>query len=200
MNKRKISIILNIIIIIMEIVGLFYVFTTYKKAPIEYYTEDSNILSLIVSTIFLVFLLRKKEIPKYLKHLKYTNTICLTVTLLVVIFILAPMYNFDYGYLLFHNELLYHHLLCPVLSIITFIFFDDLGKLTIKDSIKGLSFTFIYAFILIILNLFKVVEGPYSFLKVYKQPIYMSIIWFVVIIGLAYFISFMVRKIHNKVN
>ena len=199
-NKKNISIIINTLIVILEIVGLICTYSFNHRIGIEYYTEDSNILGLISSLLLVIFLVNNKKIPKWLKLFKYSTTICLTVTFIVVIFILAPMYNFNYVYLLFHNELLYHHLLCPILSIITFIYFDDLGMLDKKDSLLGLSLTLIYAVVLIILNIAKFIEGPYPFLYVYKQSIVVSIIWFIIIIGLSYFIAYILRKLYQKYN
>ena len=110
------------------------------------------------------------------------------------------MYNFNYGYMLFEGSMLYHHLLCPVLTIITFIFFDHLKDISKKDTIRGLYLTFIYAIILIILNLIDIIVGPYPFLMIKKQSIMMSVIWFIVIIGFAYLISISLRKLYLKYN
>lgn len=198
MNKRKISLSLNIIIIILELIGFLLTIKENGRLGIEYYTEDSNILALISSSIFVIYILFNKKIPKYLKLLKYTSTICLTVTFLVVIFILAPMYNFNYGFLLFHNELLFHHLLCPIICIISFIFFDGMQEYKIIDNILVTSVTLLYGLILIILNIKKVVDGPYPFLKVYNQPIYISIIWAISIISFSYLIALLLRKLNKK--
>ena len=155
---------------------------------------------MFTSLIFIIYLLSNKKIPRILSLLKYTTTICLSLTFFVVIFILAPMYNFNYSYLLFENSLLYHHLLCPILSIITFIFFDDLGKFTLKDNFIGILLTLFYAVLLTILNIFRVVEGPYPFLMVYKQTIFMCIIWFIVILTLAYILAYILRILYIKFN
>ena len=198
MNKKRISILLNILIVLLEIIGFVITYVINKKISIEFYTEDSNILALITSSIFVIYMLNKKEIPRWLKLLKYATTICLSVTFIVVIFILAPMYNFNYPYLLFHNSLLYQHLLCPILSIITFIYFDNLGDFNIKDNFTSLSLTLLYAIILIILNILKLVIGPYPFLMVYEQSIIISIIWFIIIFTLAYLIGYMLRVISKN--
>lgn len=198
MNKKRISILLNILIVLLEIIGFVITYVINKKISIEFYTEDSNILALITSSIFVIYMLNKKEIPRWLKLLKYATTICLSVTFIVVIFILAPMYNFNYPYLLFHNSLLYQHLLCPILSIITFIYFDNLGDFSIKDNFTSLSLTLLYAIILIILNILKLVIGPYPFLMVYEQSILISIIWFIIIFTLAYLIGYMLRVISKN--
>lgn len=196
MNKKVLSIVFNSLIVVLEIVGVLVTFSMNKRIGFEFYTEDSNILMLITSLLFLIFTLKNKKIPSQLKMLKYISTICLTVTFLVVVFLLAPMYNFSYRYLLFHGGLLYQHFLCPLLSIITFIFFDNLESYSRKDNFKGLSFTIVYAVVLIILNLLGIVDGPYPFLRVNSQSALMSVIWFIVIMGAAYLIALAIRKIH----
>ena len=198
--KKKISIVLNVLIIVFEIVGLIVTYKLNKRISIEYYTEDSNILTMFSSLIYVIFLIKNDKLPKWAEMFKYMTTICLTVTFLVVLFILSPMYNFNYLYLLTHGSLLYQHLLCPIFSIVTFIFFDKLNKYDIKDSFKGNSLTIIYAFILIILNIFRKTEGPYPFLMVYNQSTLMSIIWFIAIIGLSYLIGLILRILFLKFN
>lgn len=199
MNKN-ISILLNTLIVILEIMGLIVTMNLNHRLSIEYYTEDSNILTLFSSLLYLVFLSLKNEIPRWLELFKYMTTICLTVTFIVVLFILAPMYNFNYGYLLFNGSLLYQHLLCPILCIITFIFFDKLNKYSIRDSIIGNAFTIFYAVILISLNILQIIEGPYPFLMVRNQTIIMSIIWFIIVVGLSYIVGLLLRKLFLKYN
>lgn len=198
MSKKKLSIIFNSLIVLFEIIGIIVVIKTNNRLAIEYYTEDSNILALFSSLLFVVFLLFKSKVPKWLKIFKYATTICLTVTFLVVLFVLAPMYGFNYNYLLLKDGLLYQHLICPILCLISFFFFDDMDKLSLKDNLKGLSFTFIYGIVLVILNILEVVKGPYPFLMVKEQSIFASFIWFIVIDGLAFLISWGIRMLKNK--
>ena len=110
------------------------------------------------------------------------------------------MYNFNYNFLLFKNELLYHHLLCPILSIITFIFFDEIETYNLKENIFSLSFTIIYAIVLIILNIVKIVDGPYPFLQIYNQSIIMSIVWAITILVITYIIALILRKLQYRNN
>ena len=195
MNKK--SLIINLLLVILETIGLYLSYYYHNRIAIEYYTVLSNILVLITSLIFSIYLIKKINIPNWLKILKHTTTTSITLTFLVVILILAPMYNFNYNYMLFYQELILHHTLCPILSIITFIFFDNIN--IDKKNIKyGISFTLIYAFIIITLNILKIIIGPYPFLMVYNQSIYMSIIWFILIVGLTYLISLMLVRKANK--
>ena len=196
-KKDKIALYINILIIILEIIGLSISINDSNRLLIEYYTEDSNILLLIASSIYVFYLLTKKEIPRWLNIFKHMATLGVTITFIVVILILAPMYNFNYGWILFYRTMLYHHTLCPILSIITFIFFEN-HKLNKKDIKYTMIFTLLYSVILIFLNILKLIEGPYPFLMVYKQPIYMSILWIILIDGGAYLLSIALSKISNN--
>lgn len=198
MKRKNISIILNLLIVILEIIGFICVFKYNGNIQFEYYTEDSNIIALFVSFIYAIFLLLNKKIPKWLSMLKYMMTICLTVTFLVVIFVLIPMADFNFFHYMFDGALLYQHTFCPILAIITFIFFDELSNYNLKDNIIGLSLTFLYSLILVPLNIMDIVVGPYPFLMVKNQTILASIIWFIILNSLSFIIAFGLRKFRKK--
>ena len=63
-----------------------------------------------------------------------------------------------------------HHLLCPLLSLFSFMFLEDY-KLKLNNIKYPVIITTIYGFILILLNIFKVIDGPYPFLRVYNQTL-----------------------------
>ena len=108
------------------------------------------------------------------------------------------MYNFNYGYMLFYNSLIFQHFLCPIIAIITFIFFDEIEILSNKDGIKSMSITFIYAVALTFLNIFDKIKGPYPFLMVKDQSVLASIIWYIVIFAMTYLITFILRKAKSR--
>ena len=91
--------------------------------------------------------------------------------------------------------MLYHHTLCPVLAIFAFMIekYDELNV------IHGLYFTIIYVIIMISLNILKIVEGPYPFLLIYKQPVIHSVIWTIVILAITYAITLILKKVNGKV-
>ncbi len=149
--KRKYAISFNILIVIMEIIAFIITYKQIHTVAIQYYTEDSNLLALISSLIFLIYLLFNKKIPRWLEIFKYVSTTCLMLTFLVVIFILSPMHNFNYDYMLFTGPLLYHHLLCPTFSFITLIFFDNINVYK-KDYLYSVLATSVYAVVLIYLR------------------------------------------------
>ena len=184
--QRNVSIALSIIIIILEIIALIVCYNSFG-INLAYYTIDSNIF-LLISTI--LYLLTINNVPKIVQLLKYSSTLSVFITFLVVVFVLYPMYNFNFQFLFLDGPNLYMHVLCPVLALISFIFFDSNEiENSLKNNLRSLYFTIIYAIILINLNILNVVSGPYPFLKVNQQSPLMSVFWIVLILGGALILS-----------
>ncbi|MDO4996845.1 MAG: hypothetical protein Q4E69_06660 [Bacilli bacterium] len=198
LSKRNVAIALNILLVICEIWAFVVTFQEMGKLTPMYYTEESNFLAMISSILFVFFALTKKEIPKWVSYLKYMATIGLTLTILVVIFILCPQNGNNYVYMLFYKSLFIHHFAGPILYFILFVFLEGNKISTVKENFIGMIFTLIYGAIIMPLNIMKVIEGPYPFLMVYKQPVWASILWVAFLLSFAYMIGFVIRKLSCK--
>jgi hypothetical protein len=186
MEKRNVSIALSIIIIILEIIALIVCYNSFG-INLAYYTIDSNIF-LLISTI--LYLITINNVPKIVQLLKFSSTLSVFITFLVVVFVLYPMYDFNFQFMFLDGPNLYMHVLCPLLAVISFIFFDSNEiENSLKNNLRSLYFTIIYAIILISLNILNVVSGPYPFLKVNQQSPLMSLFWIVLILGGALILS-----------
>lgn len=186
MEKRNVSIALSIIIIILEIIALIVCYNSFG-INLAYYTIDSNIF-LLISTI--LYLITINNVPKIVQLLKYSSTLSVFITFMVVVFVLYPMYDFNFQFMFLDGPNLYMHVLCPLLAVISFIFFDSNEiENSLKNNLRSLYFTIIYAIILISLNILNVVSGPYPFLKVNQQSPLMSLFWIVLILGGALILS-----------
>lgn len=184
--QRNVSIALSIIIIILEIIALIVCYNSFG-INLAYYTIDSNIF-LLISTI--LYLITINNVPKIVQLLKYSSTLSVFITFLVVVFVLYPMYDFNFQFMFLDGPNLYMHVLCPLLAVISFIFFDSNEiENSLKNNLRSLYFTIIYAIILISLNILNVVSGPYPFLKVNQQSPLMSLFWIVLILGGALILS-----------
>lgn len=198
MKNKRVLLILNLLIIIFEIIGFAYCYVEIGSKLLIYYTEISNLLLFITSLFYVSYIFSKKKLDRWFNILKEVSVISVLITFLVVIFILIPYQNFDFNGLLFKGSMLYHHLICPLLGMIMFIFFDK-ESINKRDYLYANALTVIYAIVFIILNLFKVLEGPYFFLYVYKNPIYMSLIWIAVIPFGTFLLSKLMFCSKNKV-
>jgi hypothetical protein len=192
MNKKKIALIINIIILILELIGFGRSIFVSRDFSLIYYTNDSNIFALISSLLFIVFYKKNIEL---VKDLRFVATCCLTVTFLVVAFVLAPMYNFNYKVFMFTDNFLIFHTIVPILSVISYIAFEERSS----KSHLCLIFTIIYSIILIGLNVLCLVEGPYPFLMVRNQNPLMTLLWGALIIGGSYLIGLGLNYLNKKI-
>ncbi len=178
---------LNILLIIFEIIALIQCWIAFGGFDFRYYTIDSNIFVMISA---ILYLLTRKKVPKAVQLAKYSSTLSVLITFLVVIFVLYPMYNFNFQLLFLDGPNLIMHVICPLMAIIAFIFFEenDLDN-SFLNNVRSLYFTIVYAIILISLNILNVVVGPYPFLEVNNQPVFMSVLWLGGILLVAFVLS-----------
>ena len=203
-KKVKIAFWMNLAIFVLECIGGYLYFIRSGWDFVQFYTEDSNTLALITCLFLAVYEYQmwkgqRSVLPGWIQELKYIATVCLTLTFLVVIFILIPLQG-GIGsayFFLINGSMLYHHLICPILAFVSFLWFDPMEKRSRREIGVALLPTLVYALVLVILNLAKLVDGPYPFLKVYQQPVYMSCIWVAVILGAAYAIAAILSKMVN---
>lgn len=201
-KRFKISIGLNAALFLMEVYAIYLSVKGHMGLShmIIFYTEDSNILACVTSLFYVISSVKQlkkgtfePETPAAI--LRYMATCCLTLTFLVVITILAPtMGPMGFTFMMMRGSVLYMHNLCPILSLISFVFFEK-PALEKKHTLWAMVPTFLYAAVSIVLNILRIWHGPYIFLYVYEQPVWMSCIWFVLIVGGAYAIGIGLRAL-----
>lgn len=184
-----IAIVLNACLLAMELVAIISSLRRYSWGQCRYFTFDSNLLCLLSSLAWLALALRgiaggRPFWPIWLGILKYLSVTCLSLTFLVALFILTPMAGKGgFASLFLSGSLVFQHLLCPLLAFVSFVFFEpklELGPLALFLAWLP---SLVYAAILIALNLARVIEGPYPFLKVYSQRLILSVAYLVLILG-----------------
>jgi hypothetical protein len=221
-KKEMLGFCSNAIIIILEIWGLITMFSGGEFGYFIYYTILSNTFALITSIVYVIGYccssqkakkskenvnlddevnLKKSQfqIPHCVRTLRFMSSVCLTVTFVVVMTILLPYYlPLGNAYqLLFGGNQLVFHVIGPLLSLLSFCVFEK-GFLSLTDVCLATLPTVIYGIVFIILNIARVVEGPYPFLMVYNQPVYATILYFFGILGCTFAFSKLVQWITNK--
>lgn len=206
-KERKTALILNIIIFIFEVIAIPLCYQHGGWRNIRYYTVLSNLFAMIGCACYVVYYLKNKnpEMPYWIRIVRYMSTTCLALTFIVVLTILVPMvipYENGVYKLLVEGPQLFHHIFCPILSVISFGLFEY-GRPSRKDIFIAIIPTLLYAFVLIILNIVRLVDGPYPFLKVHDQSVLASIIWFIIINGVAVLLAYLIKlltKLNNRKN
>ena len=183
-------------------IGFVFAFSNHGWSALIYYTELSNILLFVAAMFYVCYTVwalqgQKIKMPRYVWLLKYAATLSVAITLIVVITILSWATKYSLWTLLTQQSMLFHHTLCPILAIISFLFFEKYHfKKT--DVFIAVSFTLLYAVVTIFFNLIGELVGPYPFLMVYAQPWWASLLWCVTILGGAYALARLLRWAQRK--
>ncbi|HPF88943.1 MAG TPA: hypothetical protein PK537_12920 [Candidatus Limiplasma sp.] len=204
-KKRQIaSLIVNLAIVVLEIIGTRLSILTHGWSMFQYYTIDSNLLTLAACAVCAAYTAINLKngtvaLPRWVKTLKYLAVCCLAVTFVVVVCVLSPTSGKGgYRMMLLFGSMLYHHLLCPVLAMLSFLFLELDPPLPKRHALIALIPTLIYAVIILLFNITKAIVGPYPFLHVYEQSVAMSVIWCVIILGGAYLLAWLILLAGNK--
>lgn len=199
--KKKQLISINVLIVLLEIIATIMSVKEFNLRMFTYYTQYSNVLTLISSALLIIYLIKNK-VPKWLKFFRYVTVNMMTITFLIVTFVLVPLLLYSVGgkaFMMFtYGSMLFTHLLCPILLFISYCFLEKWNPISNKDKLYVLIPTIVYGVTMVLLNAFQFIDGPYPFLMVDEQPIYMSIIWFVLIFFLIYLVSFLIFKFSKK--
>ena len=138
MKNVRVSFLLNSLVVVLVILCSISTFVGFRFMPdqtllelegfemLKFYTLDSNILVGITSLILLIYenkLLKGKidKIPENVYTFKLIGTSSVTLTFLVTLLFLAPLYGF---YAMYNNNNLFFHLIIPILAIASYILYE----------------------------------------------------------------------------
>lgn len=168
------------------------------------YTIDTNVINGIVAFMMVAFNINnliedKDELPRFLVVGQLIATVGVTVTILTVVFFLAPTNYISHMGIawLFSNDMFFFHLVNPILSIINFVLLDKRYVLNKKEICFGISTTVIYSFV----YLYNVVLAKnwsdfYGF--TFGGKLYMGLISMIVMYAATLLISFVLAKLNSK--
>ena len=194
----------------LEARSLWNIWEGTGKRMFIYYTQDSNILAMVICAVSvvcaLICLVRGKFArPEWIRRLKHIGASCLAVTLIVEMCVLVPMncrrlsdFPREFRYGMLYGEMLYMHTVCPLLMIFSFLFLEP-GKKMRGNVYIALVPTLIYGGISLYMNYIRAYIGPYPFLYIYIQPVYMTIVWMIVILGGAEMIALGMHALNGLV-
>lgn len=222
-KKLRTALFLHIVLVVLEMIDTNYAYGQRGLGMLIHYTEDSNLLCLIVSALFTLVMLpiifkgqtngfvstflmrnykkdetKKVTIPKGLLLARYVTTCCLLVTFIVVLVVLGP--EDGYHAMLLEGTHIINHVGAPLLSLYIFLVLETEPRQTLPSwaPMAAVLTTVAYAIPVLVLNMTKLYVGPYAFFHVYEQPRWKTIFWLVVILGGNYLIARLVQMIYNR--
>ena len=167
----------NVLIIAFEIIGLRIAIAKRGALIFTFYTQLSNILTLISSAAFLV--LGSAAAP-----VRYLSSCMLVMTFLITVCVLVPLGG-DFKRLMLQENGLYHHTLCPIISVASYVLWEPHASMPMIPVI----ITMVYGFTMLGLNAARKVDGPYPFFRVYEQSKLATVLWTAALIAIIAAIS-----------
>ena len=186
-KNNKLALGSNILLIVLASLGLY--FSIVDKNAFLYYSDNVGMFALSSSIIYVIIVVAKKE-PNFLcLALRYVSTACLVLTL-VGTFYVATTTGENYLDSFIKGSHLFNNLLCPIVSFVSFTMFEGDRRLNKKKTIwYALIPTVIYAIIMLVCNVSNTFTGPYSFMMINDNPVYVTVVVFIVTIILNYVIG-----------
>ena len=131
-----------------------------------YYTIISNVLSAVASLLVVIFGLR---------YFVEIVSVCLMVmTFFVTACILMPLSKGTRPFL-YKGSGLFHHFICPGLSVISYVFFEN--RVPIYWMWLPVAVTLTYGVIMVLLNHVGKVDGPYPFFQIRTYGAKKIVLW-----------------------
>ena len=172
----------NILIIILELLGFRVSVGERRWKIFAYYTQLSNLITLASSIVYAV--------TGGASWLRYTSACMLTMTFIVTLFILVP-FGGRFRRLMLSGNGLYHHTLCPVLSVLSYVMWEGHSSAWAVPVV----ITFVYGITMLYMNYREYFDGPYPFFRVNHQSRTATVLWTAALTVMISVIAFTVRRI-----
>ncbi len=162
--------ILNLAIVILELIAFSKVRKnrTFKESLI-FYTQISNLLTLVSSAFVVIFGLRL-----FAEVFRFVSVSMLVMTFFVTAYILVPLSG-RVRELLFSGSGLFHHLIIPIISTVSYLFAED--RVSLAWIWLPATVTLIYGLIMLYLNASGAVDGPYPFFQIKRIGVKMTVLY-----------------------
>lgn len=202
-KSRKITaLVFNVIIVLLETISLTMCFCKDGLSSFQYFTIDSNIIAFFASLLYSIctivdLVYEQDKIPKFVNYLKYIASTCLLITMIVVLTVLVPTMGGAKAMLL-ENAMPYHHIICPILTIVSYMFVEKQDIRGYKTAFIPFGITLFYGVLMIVLNIVGKISGPYPFLKVTENSVGYTTIWLFILLVGAYGFGFLINLVNKK--
>ena len=192
-TRQRLAMLADFALAVLEIIGLVLAWKEMGSAIWRYFVSWSNALCLLSAVAyFLSAFVGHGKVAQSVALLRYAASVSVTLTFAVSACVLAPKSGDWITYMLSGSSL-FLRCVAPLLSVLSFLLLENGKPLKAKDQISAVTMPLAYAAVLTTLNYTKLLEGPYFFLFVYRQPLEETAIWVGSIIGAAVIFSALLR-------
>jgi hypothetical protein len=182
-----IALVLNIFLFLSE--GYVLSMVRKKVDILKYYTYLQNFLSMIVSVVssvfIIIYLATDNTVPGFIRGLRYIATCgLLFASFMYIVFLSSNKENHfsseDFNRLDYKKANLFLHYICPLVSLISFVIFENeiVATSSIWTALVAIP-SCLYWVIYLVLTYAKIWEAPYNFTNSKKKNVVIEILSFI---------------------
>jgi len=165
-----------------------------------FFTNWSNYLAAVLSIGTLYCIHKGIRSPRILLVLKLAAVMMLTITMVVVAFVMVPYQGWTI--LLNPEGSLMAHLINPILAIVDFLYLSDMETMGVKEAmLSTIPMLFYVAFIAV----FLIIAGnddlaPYPFLRIHSQSVLTTLLVSIGVFVMGFVVSYVYTKVVRRTN
>lgn len=176
----------NVLVILLEILGLRISISDRHWKIFAYYTQISNLITILSSVAFLLF-------GGEAAWLRYLSSCMLTMTFLITLCVLVPMGG-GFKTLMLSGNGIYHHTLCPIISVLSYILWEPHSSIWVLPVVV----TTVYGLVMLYMNWKQRFDGPYPFFRVRNQSPLATVLWMLGLIAFIAVLSLSIVAVSGK--
>ena len=165
-----------------------------------FFTNWSNYLAAVLSIGTLYCIHKGIRSPRILLVLKLAAVMMLTITMVVVAFVLVPYQGWTI--LLNPEGSLMAHLINPILAIVDFLYLSDMEAMGKKEAVLSTIPMLLYMVFIVV---FLIIAGnddlaPYPFLRIHSQSVLTTLLVGIGVFVMEFVVSFVYTKVVRRTN
>lgn len=196
-QMSTVAVVINIILVVLEVVDLIKSLPERGLMTFAFYTTLSNVMTFLSSLVLLIACAggwmfdASGHAARLPVLLRYLATCMMLMTFVTTAFVLVPLGG-SAKKLLFTEGLL-HHLVCPVLCFVSYVFFEPHAR-SLAWLVPVLV-TFCYGMLMFRLNYLRKIDGPYPFFRVHRQGKGGTLMWMCILTAVILAMSLIVSAL-----
>ena len=176
-KKERLALIFNILALTAGLVGMIIRLGRDLPGFFTYYTQLSNIVSILSSAIYIIVYLKWHRNYEPIVLLRYLAACMMMFTFIVVVCIFVP-FGGNVESLIIKPHGMCQHIIAPVFCVVSFAFFEQKPEKR-RALLLPVTVTMVYAAVMYLLNYMGAVTGPYPFFEVHNYDPPRLIVWFI---------------------
>ena len=208
-NKKYTNLVISAFIVLFGISSFIYGLNIEPRVTIfRFLTVDGTLFSTFGAVVYIIVNINEirhktelTSVPVY--YIRLSCAVAEMVIFLVVMLSNLPFFTESIPIADRYDSFIMH-VLVPILTVASFVLNDSpIGRLKVLERLHGTWFVTFYAAVILTLIVTGRIEGeliPYFFLDVMNNPVWLTILAFIIIYGIGYLMGWFLSEVNRRLS